>query len=94
MEKRIKSVFIFFLSCSPFSPFHLFKLSPDLFGLGKIRKQWTIEGLFWRMEITNEGKAVQRLGISKEQRLVIEIRLAYVQQKVPACMYRRYYLPR
>ena len=44
--------------------------------------------------MTNEGKAVQRLGISKEQRLVIEIRLAYVQQKVPACMYRRYYLPR
>ncbi len=29
MEKMIKSVFIFILSCSPF---HLFKLSPDLFG--------------------------------------------------------------
>ena len=31
--------------------------------------------------MTNEGKAVQRLGVSKEQCLVIEIRLAYVQQK-------------
>jgi hypothetical protein len=40
--------------------------------VSKIRKQWTIEGLFWRMEKINEGKAVQRLGVSKEQQLVIE----------------------
>lgn len=44
--------------------------------------------------MTNEGKAVQRLGISKEQCLVIEIRLAYVQQKGRHAMYRSYYLPR
>jgi len=32
------------------------------------------------MKKINEGKAVRRLGVSKEQCLVIEV-LAYVQQK-------------
>ena len=38
----------------------------------KIRKQLTIGGVFWRMKKINEGKAVQRLGISKDRCLVIE----------------------
>lgn len=37
------------------------------------------------MKKINEGKAVQRLGISKEQCLVIEIRLAYAWSKVQGC---------